>query len=93
MSKAKFTKGEWVVLDEAFVYALNDDGVNQFDLTVQGNGDNGASDDELQANARLIAAAPEMYEILEGLSLTGELDQYQISDRINAILAKARGDV
>jgi len=91
MSEAEFTKGEWIVLDGAFVYALNDDGVNQFDLTIQGHGDKGASDNELQANAHLIAAAPELYDFIEDLSQNSE----DVTQREEAkrLLAKARGEV
>ena len=42
------------------------------------------------ANAHLIAAAPEMYEMLEQLS---DLDECQmLKSKINQLLAKARGE-
>ena len=57
---AKFTKGPWFA-EKAFVYALNDQGTNRFFAGVQ---DAFTPKSELEANARLIAAAPELYEAL-----------------------------
>ncbi len=57
-----------------FVYALNKDGTDRFDLMIEGGYIMEASDkvglniltpnEELKANARLIAAAPEMLEAI-----------------------------
>lgn len=65
------TPGPWKLGDdEAFVYALNSAGTNRFFLQVQAGwiteGKRNSADDkrteatELQANARLIAAAPDL---------------------------------
>ena len=101
----KFTKGPWIVLDGAFVYALNDFGVNQFDLTINGHGKRGAGEEELQANAHLIAAAPLLYDEIENeIKLLLEMKEkapignYRQAiinqiERKKALLAKARGEL
>ena len=46
--------------------------------------------EEVELNAHLIAAAPEMYNLLESLA---EYDENQMHKKeINDLLAKARGD-
>lgn len=52
----KHTPGPWLV-EGRTVYALNDDGYNRFSALVQ---DAHTPGDELEANARLIAAAPDL---------------------------------
>lgn len=74
------TPGEWKCGEgEPFVYALNSAGTNRFFVSVQGGwlaegrnkpDDARTSHEELMANARLIAAAPEMYEELRYLRRT-----------------------
>ncbi len=54
--KHKFTPGTWLSKGKT-VYALNEDGYNRFSALVQ---DAHKSEEELEANARLIAAAPEL---------------------------------
>jgi hypothetical protein len=87
MSKPKFTKGKWEISGKTFVYALNEKGVNQFSLLVDGFGKNGAEIEELSANAHLIAAAPEMYKFLDDLANGRGIDY-----PIEKLLAKARGE-
>lgn len=72
MSELKITPGPWILGEslEAFVYALrtgND--VNRMSLQVQGGyTDTGKTTrEELDANARLIAAAPDLLSALESL--------------------------
>ena len=81
MSEAEFTKGYWSVQFGDMVFAS--DGVNNDQVAVVCNEDNNDS--------HLIAAAPEMYamlqEILDGGSLH-RMDAKAISD----LLAKARGE-
>jgi hypothetical protein len=63
-----YTKGEWEIANGTFIYCLNEAGTNRFDCGLQrGWDDNGerTSRGELEANAHLIAAAPEMYEALK----------------------------
>lgn len=59
----KHTQGPWLV-EGRTVYALNDDGYNRFSALVQ---DAHTPGDELEANARLIAAAPDLLEALDGM--------------------------
>ena len=81
----KHTQGPWLVEGRA-VYALNDDGYNRFSALVQ---DAHTPGDELEANARLIAAAPELLEALECLL---EMGHAKAGDLARAALAKARGE-
>src|SRR5690554_6545988 len=63
MSERKLTPGPWM-LSGCTVYALNDQGFNRFSAHVQ---DAHTGEHELNANARLIAAAPELREALEDM--------------------------
>jgi len=58
----KFTPGPWKI-DQRTVYALDVYGVNRFYASVHGVHTPTA---EIEANARLIAAAPDLLEALEG---------------------------
>lgn len=62
---SKHTKGKWEVSGEnkTFVYALNEKGTNSFSLNI--NNDGKTSIEEQQANAKLIAHAPELLEALK----------------------------
>ena len=62
----KFTKGPWLIAEEdkTFVYALAPNKTNSFWALLQTAGAERVSRKELEANAHLIAAAPEMYEAL-----------------------------
>lgn len=63
MSNQGFTPGPWL-LSGRTVYALNDEGFNRFSALVQ---DAHTPWDELEANARLIAAAPDLLAALDDL--------------------------
>ncbi len=58
------TKSEWQIADEdkRFVFATDKDGYNAFTCLVQGGS---AFIGELEANAQLIAAAPDLLAALE----------------------------
>lgn len=73
---AKHTPGPWLITgeDECTVYALHHNGdfkngkpffVNRFYTRVEDCRDQGGTPDEARANARLIAAAPDLLEALE----------------------------
>ena len=47
---------------------------------------------EVEANAHLIAAAPEMYDLLATIENDGEQVPAWLWDKIQAVLAKARGE-
>ncbi len=62
---SKYTHTEWL-REGNTVYALNLEGSNRFYLQVQSGwatqGRMRTGDDEIEANARLIAAAPELFD-------------------------------
>jgi hypothetical protein len=79
----KFTKGEWI-LSAQFKVAI---GGNR--LTTQMTGDRFASVEEREANAHLIAAAPDMYATLEmHVAAWDNLYPSDISDVDNMHLAE-----
>lgn len=85
----EYTKGEWL-RQGTTVYALNKLGYNRFYAGVfHGNTDTEAitSEEELIANARLIAAAPEMYEALKECVMKMEVvaDEFNTSMMDSAI--------
>ena len=79
MSEAKFTKGDWVA-NGAFVGHVD----LGCDAIVSGAGCKEIFFKEAEANAHLIAAAPEMYEFIEAY-MGGHPEAEQL-------LAKARGE-
>jgi len=63
---AKHTPGPWL-REGCFVYALHiwrGRAVNRFSAAISGYTSQGGTEDEALANARLIAAAPDMLEIV-----------------------------
>ncbi len=98
MSDTKFTNGEWKAeyyttkcdgADRVLAYEVWSDGPCVVRKTYTDYVDDKINN-ELLANAHLIAAAPEMYEMLE--SLRGDYDQCATAECIDALLAKARGE-
>ena len=83
----KFTKGPWQTF-MAGASVGDSDGLGIAALWRDG--------DELEANAALIACAPEMYEILDeisdGLLEAGGFGNCALAKRIESLLAKARGE-
>ncbi len=108
MTEAKFTKGKWFIEKDAYwnddCWAISvkrdyDDSVHHCFAEVTYKMEHEESNPELEANAHLIAAAPEMYEILEKIMKhlnhgSGDAMEYlNNSDYcINKLLAKARGE-
>lgn len=90
MSEAKFTKGEWeiVIGDE-----VSDSTLRVFSGAVCVSY-HGHYCQEAIANAHLIAAAPEMYEMLEEFRdfAVRQGWQHVLIDGANKLLAKARGE-
>lgn len=101
--KTKFTKGPWVAVDRGAWFEIDSaDGEN---VANSGGFDPDHTGfnfcDELAANSHLIAAAPEMYELLEKQSeLMDFLDEQThpnieldaVKHEIDKLLAKARGE-
>lgn len=90
---SKHTPGPWMV-EGCTVYALNDDGYNRFSALVQ---DAHTPVDELEANARLIAAAPELLSLLKEARSTLEMwkdvaPAVSLCADIDKAIAKARGE-
>ncbi len=88
---SKHTQQEWQ-RDGATVYALNVEGTNRFVAQVQGGwatqGRNRTDAEEVEANARLIAAAPELLEALERLVKAVDPESTGWAEAVDAI-AKA----
>ncbi|CAH9012540.1 putative coil containing protein [Vibrio phage 199E37-1] len=101
MSEAKFTRGGWnfnqeIEVDDSMV--IVDDNYNVITYlhsgcVFDGSGYFNKMNDEQEANANLIAAAPEMYEMLESLAKAIVHDKnYATAKPVFDLLAKARGE-
>ena len=67
---AKHTPGPWLIADSDLVYALHEHKgrqVNRFSAAIDHYPSQGGTADEGKANARLIAAAPDLLEALAGI--------------------------
>ncbi|AUR98282.1 coil containing protein [Vibrio phage 1.248.O._10N.261.54.F1] len=85
MSEAKFTKGEWRILDKYQVGVNVNFGDGFFTIA------SCQIFNEAKANAHLIAAAPEMHQMLVQLQTEGGLGIAR-HRQIDRLLAKARGE-
>jgi hypothetical protein len=103
MSEAKFTKGPWVKENKQVTggFLVRPSYWNRGVCTVTQRDSHpingmGVSWERSEANAHLIAAAPEMYEMLDeisdGLLEAGGYGNCALAKRIETLLAKARGD-
>jgi hypothetical protein len=90
--RATFTPGPWVAMGKA-VYTESDNPTRE--ILWGGHNTRSASDEEKKANARLIAAAPEMYEVLQELADSMELAKNYGYEKehamIQEVLAKVEG--
>ena len=84
MSVEKFTQGKWFA-NGAFVEI--DETGNEI-VSGVGHGSN----EELQANAHLISAAPDMYRMLRKMQKVKNLERDIDWDKVESILAKADGE-
>ncbi|APC46574.1 hypothetical protein [Alteromonas phage PB15] len=104
MSEAKFTKGPWYVYNnDVYLEIVSDKGAI-CDTCMSGHEFDGGDCLEgksAKANAHLIAAAPEMYAMLQSIDdLFGLLDEHTHPNieldcqqhEIRKLLAKARGE-
>lgn len=99
MSKTTHTPGPWLIAGGTTVYALNAHGYNRFSAQVQ----RGYADskwpieaEEMEANTRLIAAAPELLDALKDCLAFLERDMPVASSgperrKASAAIAKATG--
>lgn len=93
MSEAKFTKGEWVVHIIPVYLNHGYASVECGDVRIHGKHMYNPTEIEATANAYLIAAAPEMYEMLEAL-LNDEdvrIPSWKALS-VSMLLAKSRGE-
>ena len=85
---SKFTKGKWQCdfEESKYIFCCDGDVLGEVYFTT--------SDEETEANARLIAAAPEMYELLENLVdiLLSHLYSEDKAIRIVDLLARIDGE-
>lgn len=92
MSEAKFTKGPWVVAMNSSFFDIGQKDAFGYN----GIGERvciGVTAD-MEENAYLIAAAPEMYEMLEKIhdSMAGNGEYGEFFYDVKSLLAKARGE-
>ncbi|WAP91210.1 hypothetical protein [Vibrio phage vB_VviC_ZQ26] len=102
MSEAKFTKGEWFIEkdanwnDDCWAISVKrdyDDSVHHCFAEVTYKMEDEDSNPELEANAHLIAAAPEMYELLDSLYVHLDfIGDERYKSNIKTLLSKARGE-
>ena len=93
---SKFTKGQWEAMSDGTIVILNRRGEPG---EIVASADSIERDeDEVFANARLIAAAPEMYRILMMLVIGsirgsgGHKVTQKVADEIDALLAHIDGE-
>lgn len=91
MKETKFTKGPWLIFGDWGIKDKNDRLIAQFEPL---NDDiSPGNTDESFANAYLIAAAPDMYELLDKLSpMLTDINANSMASEIEQLLAKARGE-
>lgn len=102
MSEAKFTSGDWLGFDgdswqsdDCNCYNLDSDRCHSWvEIVCDGQAVAIVPDHEgvLDENAHLIAAAPEMYELLEMLINGDNINDHSIVREAESLLAKARGE-
>jgi hypothetical protein len=92
-----FTPAPWLVemfSDESQIHVSSEDDTQKLHYKKKFFGS--ALTDEEKSNAYLIAAAPEMYalldEVSDGLLEAGGFGNCELAKRIEALLAKARGE-
>lgn len=86
MSEAKFTKGPWIY-DESSGEVVHDDISGRVICDVM------PVFEQHDKDGYLIAAAPEMYEMLDKLSVQlTEINAHDAVNEIERLLKKARGD-
>ena len=93
---SKFTSGTWSVgIDEKcgpYIYADDGEAIIAVIRNCGHISESNKKETVRQANARLIAAAPEMYELLKSLSYrTSGMEQHEIL-KIRELLARINGE-
>ena len=92
--KTKHTPGPWIVAKRNPLKVMNPSSV-MFVADCDANGGGPARDEMCRANAKLIAAAPEMYSILtdceKNMILSTNADMVRL-DRIRALIDQVTGE-
>ena len=86
--RATFTPGPWVAMGKA-VYTESDNPTRE--ILWGGHNTRSASDEEKKANARLIAAAPAMYEVLREIEMLMPHSKAVKHSGLREVLAKVEG--
>ena len=82
---SEFTKGKWIIDRDGSAIFSDSEDCYVAELSPAN------SDEQVAANARLIAAAPEMYELLKSLSYrTSGMEEHEVL-RIRELLARIDG--
>jgi hypothetical protein len=96
---SKHTRGPWILKErreagerdrDAQIFFSPRPACSQHIATVSGLGMSDPDDSQLRANARLIAAAPEMFEALEELVLANVLKDQRLRQMVALAYMKAR---
>lgn len=96
MREAKFTKGPWTITESSWAdysWDINMGSHNAAATVVVRMEYDADNSFELEDNAHLIAAAPEMYEMLNDIAISMECEHGVDTNAIFALLAKARGEL
>lgn len=94
----KGTKGEWMITEERPFFGDNQEYNGGFEIVSKDNSENkvaeiyaysfwGLSIEQAESNAKLIAAAPEMFEMLSNISIKINLPRYA-KQEIEQLLTK-----
>lgn len=100
---SKHTPGPWLVTGGSFVYALNSYGTNSFWTNIYGGSQGGykspaTPNEEIEANANLIAAAPDLLEAAilaldEMCNTSAPRSSFTDAvDALDAAIARAKGE-
>ena len=98
-NETKFTPGPWDTEDDGYVCATNHESDARPIICERANG--GSLESDWEANSHLIAAAPELYAVLDealaalygAISVCGAIGNLtHARDMAEAALAKARGE-
>lgn len=102
MMQTKHTPGPWFLINDACVGGPVESGWEQAGCGIAHCGMRARTSEEAAANARLIAAAPEMYEALKALLACPDISDVAGEDKdpethaaesiARAALSKARGE-
>jgi hypothetical protein len=96
MKMEKFTQGEWVSTEIGVCVRIESNDQSDGMLTPVARMEKYDFPSEHKANAALIAAAPEMYamlnEISDGLLEAGGFGNCKLAKEIESLLEKARGE-